>query len=71
MYNAGLETSFLNLEDIFITGLAASACHVKLFNSQWFNFLGKSVKSVKKTDILIHNVKNSEDMALIYKRLHS
>lgn len=71
LYNAGLETSFLNLEDIFITGLAASACHVKLFNSQWFNFLGKSVKSVRKTDILIHNVKNSEDMALIYKRLHS
>ena len=70
LYKAGLDTSFLNLEDIFITGLAASACHLKLINSQWFNFIGKNSRRVKNHDILVHNVRNSSDMAFIYKKLH-
>ena len=70
LYKAGLDTSFLNLEDVFITGLAASACHIKLINSRWFNFIGKSSRKVKNHDILVHNVRNSSDMAFIYKKLH-
>merc|ERR1712029_557652 len=70
LYKAGLDTSFLNLEDVFITGLAASACHIKLINSRWFNFIGKNSRRVKNHDILVHNVRNSSEMAFIFKKLH-
>ncbi len=70
IYESGLDTPFVNLEDVFITGLAASKCAVKLKNSQWFNFVGKRPKLVKRQDILVHGVRDVAQMKMIYKRLH-
>lgn len=69
LYKNGLQTPFLNVEDVFITGLAATKCHVTLKNSQWFNFMGKAAKMVKKQDILVHNVKTEEQMMEIHTRV--
>ena len=67
---SGLGIPFLNLEDVFITGLAASKCHVHLKNSQWFNFTGKKLNLVKKTDILIHGVKSDDLLEKLYAKFH-
>ena len=69
LYQNGLQTPFLNVEDVFITGLAATKCHVTLKNSQWFSFMGKAAKMVKKQDILVHNVKTEEQMMEIHTRV--
>ena len=69
VYNAGLKTSFLNLEDVFITGLAAAQCQIILRNSQWFAYMGKRTKFVKKQDILIHGLKKDTELMEVYKRL--
>ena len=69
IYAAGLRTPFLNLEDVFITGLAASQCEVHLKNSQWFNFLGKEVGQVKKQDILVHGLKTQEQIMQVHQRV--
>jgi len=68
LFKSGLGIPFLNLEDIFITGLAASKCHIELKNSHWFNFVGKKTKLVKKTDILIHGVKTEERVLELYNK---
>ena len=64
LYARGLETPFVNLEDIFITGLAATQCHLKLRSSPKFHFLGKHICHVKPQDILVHNVKEPRKMKL-------
>ena len=70
IFNSGLKVPFLNVEDVFITGLAASQCHIRLKNSQWFNFMGKKTNLVRKTDILIHGVKSDDRLLQIYERFH-
>lgn len=70
MFKSGLGIPFLNLEDVFITGLSASKCHVHLKNSQWFNFTGKKLNLVKKTDILIHGVKSDDLLEKLYAKFH-
>ena len=69
VFEAGLTTSFLNLEDVFITGLAAQKCQVQLRNSQWFAYMGKSTKYVKKQDILIHGLKSDDELLKVYNKL--
>ena len=69
IYEGGLRTRFLNLEDVFITGLAARKCDVTLKNSQWFRFMGKKSKSVTKQDILIHDVKTEEKFMELHNRV--
>ena len=61
--------NLLNLEDVFITGLAAQKCQVQLRNSQWFAYMGKSTKYVKKQDILIHGLKSDEELLKVYNKL--
>ena len=70
IYQQGLDTSYINLEDIFITGLSASKCNATLKNSPWFNFTGKKMSRIRAQDVLIHNVRNDSDLHLIYKKLH-
>ncbi len=47
LYRRGLETPFVNLEDIFITGLAAKKCHLTLRSSPKFHFMGKHICHVR------------------------
>ena len=69
VFNSGLKVPFLNVEDVFITGLAASQCHIRLKNSQWFYFMGKkNINLVKKNDILIHGVKSDDRLLKIYEK---
>ena len=70
IFKSGLQTSYLNLEDIFITGLSASKCNATLKNSPWFNFTGKKMSRIRAQDVLIHNVRNDTELHLIYKKLH-
>ena len=65
-----MDTSYINLEDIFITGLSASKCNVTLKNSPWFNFTGKKMSRIRGQDVLIHNVRNDTDLYRIYEKLH-
>jgi len=58
IYKKGLVTPFINLEDVFITGLAASQCNVKYKSSPRFHFLGHSPCGIRERDILIHNLKS-------------
>ena len=56
VYEKGLQTPFVNLEDIFITGLAAEKCKdegVVLRNSPRFHYMGRHLCLVKKYDILV------------------
>jgi len=62
IYKMGLVTPFLNLEDIFITGLAASKCHVNYKSSPRFHFLGHGPCGIRERDILIHNLKSYSTM---------
>jgi len=68
IFKSGLGIPFLNLEDIFITGLAASKCHINLKNSAWFHFTGRKTKLVKKTDILIHGVKTEDRLLELFNK---
>jgi beta-1,3-galactosyltransferase 1 len=47
LYRRGLETPFVNLEDIFITGLAAKQCRLKLRSSPKFHFMGLHVCHIR------------------------
>ena len=70
IYHQGLDTNYINLEDIFITGLSASKCNVTLKNSPWFNYTGKKMSRIRGQDVLIHNVRNNTDFYKIYEKLH-
>jgi beta-1,3-galactosyltransferase 1 len=70
LYENGLQTPYINLEDIFITGLAASKCQVKLKNSQWFHYVGKQTNLVRHQDILIHGLKEEGRMKQLFDKLH-
>ena len=73
LYEKGLEIPFVNLEDIFITGLAAQRCKdsgIVLRNSPRFHYMGRHLCLVKKYDILIHKVKETQDMKNVYELLH-
>ena len=71
IYQRGLDTPYLNLEDVFITGLSASKCkQVTLKNSPWFNYTGKKLSMIRGQDVLIHNVRNESDLYRIYQKLH-
>ena len=69
LYKKGLKTKFLNLEDVFITGLVASQCQgLKLVNSPRFLYMGSHICRVKsKFDLLIHDVKDEFKMTHIHK----
>ena len=71
LYEKGLDTPFMVLEDIFITGLVASQCPgLTLKNSPRFQYMGMHVCLVKKKfDLLIHNVKSRKKMEMIHKTL--
>ena len=59
LYRKGLETPFVNLEDIFITGLAREKCKdegVVLRNSPRFHYMGRHLCLVKKYDILVNGI---------------
>jgi beta-1,3-galactosyltransferase 1 len=47
LYRRGLEIPFVNLEDIFITGLAVKSCQLTLRSSPKFHFLGKHICHVR------------------------
>lgn len=73
LYEKGLQIPFINLEDVFITGLAADKCKdegVVLRNSPRFHFMGRHLCLVKKYDILVHRLKKKQDMINVYDRLH-
>ena len=70
IYSKGLQTPYINLEDVFITGLAASKCNVTLKNSPWFNYTGKKFSRIRGQDVLVHNVRNETVMYRIYDKLH-
>ena len=73
LYRKGLETPFVNLEDIFITGLAREKCKdegVVLRNSPRFHYMGRHLCLVKKYDILVHRLKKSQEMINVYDLLH-
>ena len=73
VYEKGLDIPFVNLEDIFITGLAAEKCKdegVALRNSPRFHYMGRHLCLVKKYDILVHRLKKSQEMINVYDRLH-
>ena len=74
LYEKGLETPFVNLEDIFITGLVAQKCQDKgvvLRNSPRFHYMGTHLCLIKKYDILVHRVKEVQDMKNVYDLLHN
>lgn len=60
IFKSGLQTPYLNLEDIFITGLAASKCDVHLRNSLWFSRWPRNPKQIDRKDLLIHNLKSDD-----------
>lgn len=62
IYKNGLRTPFLNLEDIFITGLAAGKCNIRYKSSPRFHFLGHGPCGIRDRDILIHNLKSYTTM---------
>ena len=62
LYRQGLDVPFVNLEDIFITGLAAKRCRLKLRSSPKFHFLGKHICHLRPQDILVHNIKDPQKM---------
>ena len=73
LYEKGLQIPFINLEDVFITGLAAEKCKpegVVLRNSPRFHFMGRHLCLVKKYDVLVHHLKKKQDMVNVYDLLH-
>ena len=70
LYEKGLDIPFVNLEDIYITGLAGRACGVTHKHSQKFHFMGRHMCIVKHSDILVHQVKSSEKMMKIHQILN-
>lgn len=70
IYMNGLETPFVNLEDVFITGLAASSCNLRLHSSPKFHFLGKHVCHTRPQDILVHGIKEPKKLELFYDVIH-
>ena len=73
LYEKGLQIPFINLEDIFITGLAADKCKgegIILRNSPRFHYMGRHLCLVKKYDILIHRLKKTQEMKNMYDLLH-
>jgi len=73
LYEKGLDIPFVNLEDIFITGLAADKCKdqgIVLRNSPRFHYMGRHLCLVKKYDILVHRLKKTQEMINVYDLLH-
>ena len=73
LYEKGLQIPFINLEDIFITGLAAEKCKdegILLRNSPRFHYMGRHLCLVKKYDILVHRLKETQQMRNVYDLLH-
>jgi beta-1,3-galactosyltransferase 1 len=62
LFRRGLEVPFVNLEDIFITGLAAKQCKLRLKSSPKFHFLGKHICFLRPQDILVHTIKEPQKM---------
>lgn len=59
LYNKGLDTSFLVLEDIFITGVVREKCGLQLKHSPRFQYMGqhlcKLAKKIRSVDPLRQN----------------
>ena len=73
LYEKGLQIPFVNLEDIFITGLASERCKdegIILRNSPRFHYMGRHLCLVKKYDILVHRLKKTQEMKNMYDLLH-
>ena len=68
LYEKGLDTRFLVLEDVFITGMVREKCGLKLKNSPRFQYMGQHVcKLAKKFDLVIHYVKTEQAMDRFHK----
>uniref|UniRef100_A0A0K2TXX4 Hexosyltransferase n=1 Tax=Lepeophtheirus salmonis TaxID=72036 RepID=A0A0K2TXX4_LEPSM len=67
LYRRSLDTSLINLEDIYITGILRERCDINLINISRFHFMGKKICSIKRSDILIHHVKNPQKMYIIHE----
>ena len=67
LYAKGLDTPYIFLEDVFVTGIVRNKCHIGLrHNSKFFN-LGKQPSEFDgRKDLLVHYVKSRDSM----KKLH-
>jgi len=69
LYKKGLETPYLHLEDVFMTGLVARQCHLKLIDLPRMKYMGvKDIcKGTDQKDVLIHHIKTPHRMKLLHQ----
>ena len=69
LYTKGLDTRYLFLDDVFVTGIVRTKCGVGLRdNSKFYLFLGKRLSKFDgRKDLVVHYVNSRESM----KKLHA
>ena len=67
LYVKGLDTAFVFLEDIFVTGILRTKCGVGLRDNADFYFIGKELcKFNWRKDLLVHYVKSRKSMEKLH-----
>ena len=67
LFQKGLDTPYLFLEDVFVTGIAREKCGLGLVDATGIHPNGKDVCKVnKKKDLLIHYVKPGDSMQILH-----
>ena len=56
LFQKGLDTKYLHIEDAFVTGLVRTKCGLRLRNSAKFYFSNKVCDIDKDSDMVIHGI---------------
>ena len=64
LYHKGLDTQYIFLDDVFVTGLLRVKCRLSLRDNDRIKFMGQDICKVdSKSDLVIHNVKGAKAMS--------
>ena len=70
LYDKGLETNYVFLDDPFVTGIVRTKCGVGLRDNSKFFFFGKPLpKFDGRKDLLVHYVKSRESMKKLHEKV--
>ena len=70
LYDKGLKTRYVFLDDPFVTGIVRTKCGVGLRDNSKFFFFGKRLSKFDgRQDLLVHYVKSRASMKTLHKKV--
>ena len=68
LYAKGLDTRYIFVEDVFVTGIVRAKCGVGLRHNSKFFSLGKQLSKFDgRKDLLVHYVKSRDSMKTLHE----